>query len=432
MREDARALAAIAVLVTVLVAGIGSVAISLPSEGGSADAVPGDTRDATGRLERLHAAGYTGENVSVGVLDVTGFDTRHEAIDGRIAGARAFSPSETIANGGRNDHGTAAASLVARTAPDADLYLASFDTTDGYRAAITWLVDRDVDVIVAPVSFYGKPGDGTSRVERATARAVERGVVFVAPAGNLGRSHWQGRFEPVGGGTHLFADGTRNYLAAVGGRRITLWLSWPREHRDRDFTLELHWTNGTASRLVERSQPYLADDVPNERIVARVAPNGAYYYVVRGPADAAGTRIKVSSPTHGFQFNEPAGSVVAPATVPETLAVGADDARRDRIESFSSRGPTDGGLAGVDLVAPDRLPAARKPAGFVGSSAAAPYVAGVAALVFAENPSLDPRQVEAVLRACASDVGPRGRDPLSGDGLVRPGRAVDRVGGGER
>ena len=432
MREDARALAAIAVLVSVLVAGIGSVATSSPAGNGNADAVPEGTGDAMAALERLHAAGHTGENVSVGVLDVTGFDADHEALAGRIAGARAFSPGETVSNGGRNAHGTAAASLVARTAPDADLYLASFDTTDGYGAAIAWLVDRDVDVIVAPVSFYGKPGDGTSRVERATARAVERGVVFVAPVGNLARSHWEGRFEPIDDGAHLFEGGTQNYLAAVGGKRITLWLSWPREHRDRDFTLELYWTNGTASRLVERSQPYRADAVPNERIVARVAPNAAYYYVVRGPDDAAGTRFEVVSPTHGFQFDEPAGSIVAPATVSETIAVGAYDVRRDRVESFSSRGPTAGGLAGVDLVAPDRLPAARKPAGFVGSSAAAPYVAGIAALVLAENPSLDPRQVEAVLRASASDVGPRGRDPLSGDGLVRPGRAVDRVGGGER
>lgn len=422
-----RQLAVTGLLVTLLVSGIGAVAVSGPT--GPTPEEPPDRRDvgSLAALYGLHDAGYTGENVTVGVVDVTGFDPDHPALSERVAVARSFAPDDTIENGGRNEHGTAAAAAVARAAPNASLYLASFDTADGYESAVDWLVERNVDVIVAPVSFYGKPGDGSSRVSRVAARAVNRGVVFVAPVGNVRDGHWQGRFDPVRGGTHLFKGGTRNHLSLGDGRELTLWLSWPREERHHDFTLELHWTNGDDSRFVARSQPYRFDAVPNERIVATVNPNGAYYFVVRGPRNAAGVDVDVVSPTHTFQFSEPAGSVQAPATARSVVAVGAYDDRTGRAEPFSSTGPMAGGRLGVDVVAPDRLPAAGDPTGFVGSSAAAPHVAGVVALMLDANPDLEPQRVEEVLTGTAADVSDRGVDSVSGHGHIDPIRAVARA-----
>ncbi|NHN60845.1 MULTISPECIES: S8 family serine peptidase [Halorussus] len=421
--ETRRALAVVVLGVLLLAGSLALLAASLSTDtaGRSASANATGASAVGPEVAALHRAGATGENVTVGVVDVTGFDTGAAALDGRIVDARAFGPDETVGNGGRNAHGTAAAETVARVAPDADLYLATIDSPDGFRKAVEWLVAEDVDVVVAPVSFYGMPGDGTSPVADVARRATDAGVVFVSPTGNLARSHWSGQYRGVENGTVAFGGSTRNYVRG-DGRDVTVWLSWDRAHRERDYTAELYWTDGSRSRLVARSSPYPGDGVPNERIVARVR-SGTYYLRVRGPANATGARLELSSPTHDFQHVRPAGSLVAPASAPAALAVGAYDDGADRVEPFSSRGPTPDDRTGVDLVAPSH-PGAVDAERFVGSSAAASYAGGVAALLLDERPGLSPEDVERRLEATAADVGRPGVDPVAGHGLLRPGPAV--------
>lgn len=59
-----------------------------------------------------------------------------------------------------------------------------------------------------------------------------------------------------------------------------------------------------------------------------------------------------------------------------------------------------------------------------GTSMAAPYVAGLAALVFAANPGATPYQVMRQIMNTATDGGPAGRDLSYGDGFVNPVAAV--------
>ncbi|MFC5367794.1 S8 family serine peptidase [Salinirubrum litoreum] len=419
----------LACCVAVLTATIGLAATTdapvpvVPDAGGDTAA---DAPAPTDAVARLHGAGYTGENVTVGVLDVTGFDTGHPALAGRVAGTRAFADGETIANGGRTDHGTAVASVVARTAPAADLYLASFDTDDGFQQGVAWLLGRDVDVVVAPVSFPGAPGDGTSAVARAVQRAARQGVIVVAPTGNVGQNHWEGRFDPVDAGTHLFERGTRNYLLP-GERtdeRIRLWLSWDATSERRDFTLALYAVEGGERRLLARSQPYPADSAPNERLVATLEANTTYYVVLRGPPDAAGARVAVTSPTHRLSIGTRADSLVAPASARPVLAVGSYDREGGYVDPFSAAGPVADGRSGVDLVAPDGYAVAGRDAAFDGTSASAAYVAGVAALVVDAAPARSAAEVRRSLAVTTTDTGPPGVDPTGGHGRVRPVAAV--------
>lgn len=414
-----RAMVVVVLGVVVLAGSLGFLATSLSADGGgtpiAADVAPIDSN-----VSAVHDANVTGEGVTVGVLDVTGFDASSDVLAGRVAGTRAFGPHESVRSGGHYGHGTASAETVARVAPDADLYLATFNTPDEYRRAVEWLVAKDVDVIVAPVSFYGKQGDGTSVVAKVAAAATREGVVFVAPAGNIAQGHWIGRYAPVSNGQLRFGDGPRNYLQG-DDRDITVWLSW--DDLDDDYTAELHWTNGHETRLVARSRPYSGDGVPNERIVARVK-SGTYYVTVRGPSNATDATLKLSSPTHGFQHHRPANSVVAPATRAEVLTVGAYDSRGGRVEPYSSRGPTPDGRNGVDLVAPSR-PGDTGAEEFVGSSAAASYAGGTVALVLAARPDLSPGEVERLLERTADDVARSGDGPVAGHGRIRPVHAVE-------
>ncbi|MFC4448553.1 S8 family serine peptidase [Halorussus aquaticus] len=419
--ESRRALAVAALGVLLLAGSLALLATSLSASTAGSQTASTPATAVGPEVAALHDAGATGENVTVGVVDVTGFDTDATALDGSVVDARAFGSGGTVRNDGRNAHGTAAAETVARVAPDADLYLATFDSPDGFRRAVEWLVTEEVDVVVAPVSFYGMPGDGTSPVADVAQRATDEGVVFVSPTGNLARSHWTGRYRGVENGTLTFGDSARNYVRG-DGRDVTIWLSWDDAHREQDYTAELHWTDGSRSKLVARSSPYPGDGVPNERIVARVR-SGTYYVTVRGPANATGARLELSSPTHDFQHVRSAESLVAPASAPSVVTVGAYDASARRVEPFSSRGPTPDGRDGVDLVAPSH-PDAADTDRFVGSSAAASYAGGVAALVLDERPDLTPRAVERRLETTAVDAGRPGADPVTGHGRLRPVRAV--------
>lgn len=59
-----------------------------------------------------------------------------------------------------------------------------------------------------------------------------------------------------------------------------------------------------------------------------------------------------------------------------------------------------------------------------GTSMAAPYVAGVAALVFGAHPQASPYQVMRQIQNTATNLGPRGRDDATGYGIVNPEAAV--------
>lgn len=63
-----------------------------------------------------------------------------------------------------------------------------------------------------------------------------------------------------------------------------------------------------------------------------------------------------------------------------------------------------------------------------GTSMAAPFVAGAAALVLQQSPFLTPAQVVDILKKSATDLGARGVDNVFGWGLVNPTRAMSPLG----
>lgn len=92
------------------------------------------------------------------------------------------------------------------------------------------------------------------------------------------------------------------------------------------------------------------------------------------------------------------------------------------ISPFSSRGVQADRYP--DVVAPGvelQLPVAGSRNSYApmsGTSFASPFVAGVAALMFAANPDLTPAGARELLRQTAIDLGPPGSDPVFGSGLV--------------
>jgi len=118
--------------------------------------------------------------------------------------------------------------------------------------------------------------------------------------------------------------------------------------------------------------------------------------------------------------NQYGGPVTYPGTLPEYIAVSSIDWTLQR-SAFSSTG------AKVELAAPggDILNTyGGAYASLSGTSMAAPHVAGVAALVIANDPSLTNVQVREKLAATARDLGAAGRDAEYGFGLVDAAAAL--------
>jgi subtilisin family serine protease len=125
------------------------------------------------------------------------------------------------------------------------------------------------------------------------------------------------------------------------------------------------------------------------------------------------------------------GSVTEPGSSSRALTVGAVCWQTSGLESFSSRGPTIDGRTKPDLAAPDWVSSfsygpfggCGGQSGFAGTSAAAPHVAGAAALVKSANPSWGANELQAYLEANALDLGVPGRDSSFGAGRLALGAA---------
>lgn len=108
-------------------------------------------------------------------------------------------------------------------------------------------------------------------------------------------------------------------------------------------------------------------------------------------------------------------AVLYPARYESVVGVGAVDSA-NRVADFSRTGPE------LELVAPGvGIYTTALGGSYVyssGTSAATPFVAGAAALVWAASENLTNAQVRGILDSTAYDLGPEGRDPSYGYGLL--------------
>ncbi|MBN1447018.1 MAG: S8 family serine peptidase [Bacteroidetes bacterium] len=110
-----------------------------------------------------------------------------------------------------------------------------------------------------------------------------------------------------------------------------------------------------------------------------------------------------------------------PSAYDETISVSAT-ASNDILAGFSNYGQSiDLAAPGSDILTTDTEGRYRR---FYGTSAAAPFVAGAAALVLSRHPTFSPEEVRGILLASAEDLGSQGWDDRYGAGLLRVDRAT--------
>ena len=337
-----------------------------------------------------HAAGFTGHNVRVAVLD-TGFAGYEAARGDTLPDAvttRSFRFDGDIE--AATDHGRRAAEIVYQVAPGVELYLVNFATLAELSEALDYLIAEQIDVVSFSVGFiHNGPGDGTGEINSIVDRATEAGIVWAVAAGNWAEQHWGGFFRDVDGDSvHEFPAGQRVSHEFDAGDLITVSLRWDDEFGAScsDYDIELFGPAGAllaASRVIQDCQ---GDPVESIRVLA--TQNGAHSLRVVKANDSQARRISlmlIGAPDRGTALDQrlAAGSLSQPADNLGVITVGALAGNGEA--AFSSRGPTLDSRTKPNLLAPT---APESAGGFAGTSAAAPHVAGALALLQEALPGL--------------------------------------------
>ena len=363
---------------------------------------------------RWQAAGFTGHGVSVAVLDA-GFEGYEDllgtSLPERVA-TRSFRASGDLGSG--TDHGTRSAEVVHRIAPGADLYLLNFGTITELSAAVDFIAAQGIDIVSFSLGFiHSGPGDGTGPVDDVVTRDAEDGAIWAVAAGNWAQQHWAGQFVDADGDSiHEFEPGTSGAGRVFQeGDLIIVSLRWEDEWGAAcsDYDLELFGPDGSLVRASRQIQDCSGDPVESLQVLA--TQDGEYSVrIVKASADEPRKLdlMVVGSPGRGESLSlfVEAGSLSEPADHASVVTVGAVSGVEPlAVEPFSSRGPTVDGRAKPEVVSPTGIAGALAGGeAFAGTSAAAPHVAGVAALLREALPNADAAVIRAQLAERAIDL----------------------------
>ena len=377
-------------------------------------------------------AGVRGQGVKVAVIDL-GFKGADELSSDMPARWWYYDYTDEGIYAGENVHGTACAEIIYDMAPEAELYLYKVGDLVDLENAKDRCIREGIDVINHSLGWHGTGiGDGRGIACDIVNDAADQGILWVNAAGNSANSHYSGVWSDSD------ADGWQNFSGAYEviafeakkGEDIRVfltWDDWPMSHADYDLYLEFVNSAGELESVAESidSQSGPSGHSPVESIEIKAERSGKYGISVWS-VEARPTKLKIWSLNHEFEGDSVAeNSIESPADARGAMSVGAvyyGDWNVGWIEDYSSRGPTTDGRFKPELVAPSGVSTTSNVlAGFMGTSAAAPHVAGAAALLKSANPSYSRDDLWDALVAATVDIGPRGIDNDSGYGkLVLP------------
>ncbi|MBI4284933.1 MAG: S8 family serine peptidase [Chloroflexi bacterium] len=370
-------------------------------------------------------AGFRGKGTKVGILDV-GFAGYESLLGTELPANPIIYWSSTIGGPGVSKHGTGIAEIIYDVAPEAQVYLVNFYSEVEWSGAVDWLIGQGVNVISSSIIFPNSgPGNGTGFINDAVLRARNAGVLFVQAAGNYADGHWSGTWLDGDGDSFqdFIASPRDEFLtvSAVAGEEIRVYLRWndPWGGSANDYDLHLYWKS-TGAFLATSGSVQNGNDYPREA-VSYIAPwTGDYGIAIKRYAGGGVASFHVLSSTHEFNYLVASGSLGgSPADSRDALTVGAVPwSNPQKLEPFSSQGPTDDGRVKPDLVAPDGVTSVAYGRSFYGTSAATPHTAAAALLVKGRFPQYTPAQVQAYLEGRAVDLGAAGKDTAYGTGLV--------------
>ncbi len=400
--------------------------------------------------------GVNGSGVKVCVIS-DGVDHLTSSV---ASGDLQSSPPVQVLNNPGGDEGTAMLEIIHDLAPGAALAFYGAPTSVDLVVGAIALRDAGCQVIVDDLISFGEPKFEDGFVAQTVRQLANSGIVYVTAAGNYAEEHYFGNYRRLTGqsfptpaypAVHNFSpSGTDigdTFIIPPGGSVLVV-LQWNNEFGASadDFDLFLYRSDNLA--LLARSiqsqngsgdpiELVLFTNTTGSPITAFIAI--AEYHLVSNPST-----IKLNliwDPGYPTQYVVPEESIFGHAAVNEILSVAAVNAATPTtIESYSSRGPATIFFPNHEtrnvpkITAVDGVQTRVGQLGFFpsnpffGTSAAAPHVAAIAALLWSAKPTLTSSQIVQTLTQTAVDLGAPGFDTTFGFGRVDAFQAVSSLG----
>ena len=369
------------------------------------------------------------------------------------------SPPVQVLNNPGGDEGTAMLEIIHDLAPGAALAFYGVTTSAEFLLGLNALQGAGCRVIVDDIFFRGQEKFEDGMVAQKVRQLATSGIVYVTAAGNDGQGHYFANYRRLPGqsfptpshpAVHNFSvaslDIGDTFVIPPNGA-INVVLQWSDKFgtSGNDFDLILARSDNFSILSFSNNVQNGGGD-PIEALSytnATGSPITAFISIAESHLISDPSTIKlnyivfpINLPTGSpvREYVVPADSIFGHAAVNEALSVAAVNvANPTVIESFSSRGPATilfptpetrsvPKITGVDGVQTHvgQLGIFPPPSGgpFFGTSAAAPHVAAIAALLWSFKPSLTSSQVVQTLTQTAVDLGAPGFDTTFGFGRV--------------
>ena len=368
-----------------------------------------------------HAAGYRGQGVKVGVIDL-GFQNFGSLQGTELPSsvqARCYTTSSSSSsllsdcNGG-DPHGSAVTEVLYETAPAASFYISRIVSRGTARSATQWMVSQGVDIINLSILWtWDGPGNGTSPYTSSplnfVSSAVSGGSMISIAAGNEGRASWFGSFnDPDDDGDLDFVTGDEcNAVSLTSGETYEAQLRWQGTWSGASRDLDMYLLDSSMNTVASSEDDQSGDpgDDPFEYLIYRPAASGTYCLRVKRQDGTfpgwvqlqsySGESLERNTESHGI--GNPAETKRAGA-----LAVGASPWFNTSLHFVSSsRGPLPDGTIKPDIMGVSGIATAAYGDTVHGTSFAAPHVAGLAALVKQRFPSRSPASLASYLKTNA-------------------------------
>ena len=331
------------------------------------------------------------------------------------------------------DEGTAMLEIVHDLAPGAQLYFHDAGQNKvAFNAAIDSLINAGCKIVCDDIGWITEPFFEDGIIARHVATVLDsNNIIYVTSAGNDAKRHAQALYQNGGGNLHnkFF------YLDLPPGGRATIILQWNDKFGSSGNDYDLYLANYRTGTIVAKSE-IIQNGNGDPLEMLSVTNNGNSLFegmiVVSNYQGKAAQRtlelfIYPGNGTIVYMDNLAAqDSIYGHPAVPKAIAVGAIDVPNpNEIAGYSSQGPVTisypaqvvrnkpdiCGIAGVKVTGVGGFPSP-----FYGTSAAAPHVAAIAALVWAEVPHKPADEITGMLMSSAVDLGAPGRDNIYGYG----------------
>jgi hypothetical protein len=414
--------------------------ISLPSYGETQAGSVQTRGDAILNANDVRALGYDGSGVKVGVISGGVVGLSAAQLSGDL-------PQVTVIQTAVDDaEGTAMLEIVHDISPNAELIFCGLPskTSLDFIFCVNYLKSNGTNIIVDDIFFPFEPYFEDGVVASTVNGAINSGVFYTTSAGNYNKQHYEARYIPFSNEIPFHDYGLaagdisypfNNVLIPPGGT-FTAVLQWSEPFNGSCSNYDLFLFNTNNDEILTASiDTQNCDDDPIEVISYTnpfiITPISAILIVYKNTGSDSRLEIFYIDTDGGPpEYIVSSGAVAGHAAVEGVIsvaAINADDSGNDDIAPYSSHGPSEIFFPTLqvrskpDITAIDKVSvtgAGGFPSLFPGTSAAAPHVAGIAALLMSASPSSTADQIKQAIISSATDLGSFGHDSIYGHGRI--------------